>query len=1008
MSAFRKRSSIPATLVAMVTIGLAACSDGPTAPQPAVTRALDGARASVVLETLDPANPVCTVTQGVRIGLGYLGGTGDNTTVGGTSYALDIPGLGTINYTTNAANTTLTTWSSTFPIYAVIMRGGNNANVYRYTDGATSGEGTVTPLNAGGQTAQISHVNFCWDGHFAFASGVTGTPSYTRDYAWTIAKSVKSGPTTILTGGSVSVTYAVTMTPSFTDRGWTISGDVTITNPVGYGASGTFNSVTVQVGTEAATVTCPALPATLASGATTTCTYSRTVSQAGTYPITATVVGTGKYHTTTVDGSVTFGDPTTLIDEAPTVYDTPFGLTPITLGTADLASLVNGSQTFERIVTWETPGLTACGPASVSNTARFEANDTENERGTTDAVVHNFRVTGCTLDATVDGTASFTRDYDWTLEKSVTSTGTETTVPTGGTAKVGYKVIMTPTLQDGGYAIAGTVTVTNPAAKKFGTDGTLGALTVQVGTVAATVTCTTPAASLAEGASYTCTYAAAVSDASPREVTASIAAAGDWAASASAATTVSFDGVQPTVTDGSATVSDAKYSGFANGGLVQASAGATEFTYDVDWPAGTACGPQTVTNTASFEASDRTGDTAETDDSGSDEASRTIRVTGCALAAALTGTPSFTRDYNWTIAKTVTSTGTVTSVAKDQVAPVQYQVVVTPTPVDGAYAISGTVTVTNPTANGFGTSPSGLTVDVTISGVSGTVKQCTLGAIAQGGSADCTYTATVANADPRTVTATIGTAGDWTGGTTSTLDVTFGAPTTIKDQRVDVLDTPTGMTPVALGTIDAGTTPGSTTYTPTITWPASATCGTRTVSNTASYTGSEGETGSSTATRTVEVTGCVPPITVTGQTAFGYLSPTNGSVLLNTLPGASNKWGWTIPLTPSGGRATVTLPVYAGAGSNDISKGTLVGSVTITYTESSGTNPSVRAEWTPAPGLQSPIVSTSIFAGKTKAPCKRGVVPVGETCSTYDVAPGQLTIGKNLTGKIWVIYHLSF
>jgi hypothetical protein len=54
-------------------------------------------------------------------------------------------------------------WSSNMPIDAVIIKGGDNANVYYYTPNASSDTGLVTPTNpSNGQPYGLSHVDFCY------------------------------------------------------------------------------------------------------------------------------------------------------------------------------------------------------------------------------------------------------------------------------------------------------------------------------------------------------------------------------------------------------------------------------------------------------------------------------------------------------------------------------------------------------------------------------------------------------------------------------------------------------------------------------------------------------------------------------------------------------------------------------------------------------------------------------------------------------------------------------
>lgn len=55
-------------------------------------------------------------------------------------------------------------WESTLGIDAVIVKGGNNANVYDYNPEATADDGLHAPINpANSKYYGISHIEFCWD-----------------------------------------------------------------------------------------------------------------------------------------------------------------------------------------------------------------------------------------------------------------------------------------------------------------------------------------------------------------------------------------------------------------------------------------------------------------------------------------------------------------------------------------------------------------------------------------------------------------------------------------------------------------------------------------------------------------------------------------------------------------------------------------------------------------------------------------------------------------------------
>jgi hypothetical protein len=55
------------------------------------------------------------------------------------------------------------TWSSDFPIAAVIVKGGDAANVYLSVPPIAGDSGLVAPVGPSGKPADVSNVTFCWD-----------------------------------------------------------------------------------------------------------------------------------------------------------------------------------------------------------------------------------------------------------------------------------------------------------------------------------------------------------------------------------------------------------------------------------------------------------------------------------------------------------------------------------------------------------------------------------------------------------------------------------------------------------------------------------------------------------------------------------------------------------------------------------------------------------------------------------------------------------------------------
>ena len=58
---------------------------------------------------------------------------------------------------------TYVTWSSGFPVGAVIVKGGPRANVYQYTPGRQGDSGLASPVNSSGNPAGLSNLTICWN-----------------------------------------------------------------------------------------------------------------------------------------------------------------------------------------------------------------------------------------------------------------------------------------------------------------------------------------------------------------------------------------------------------------------------------------------------------------------------------------------------------------------------------------------------------------------------------------------------------------------------------------------------------------------------------------------------------------------------------------------------------------------------------------------------------------------------------------------------------------------------
>ena len=141
------------------------------------------------------------------------------------------------------------------------------------------------------------------------------------------------------------------------------------------------------------------------------------------------------------------------------------------------------------------------------------------------------------------------------------------------------------------------------------------------------------------------------------------------------------------------------------------------------------------------------------------------------LTASKTANPTYKRTYTWDITKSVDDDSHEGFTGDSFTS--NYDVVVDQTVTDSDFAVSGNITVNNPT---------GLTVSFSVSdlvgGTSATVS-CPMTTLAPGGSTTCTYTAALGGAVDGTNTATITSNTTGVDGATATAPYDFGDPTTV-------------------------------------------------------------------------------------------------------------------------------------------------------------------------------------------------------------------------------------
>lgn len=129
------------------------------------------------------------------------------------------------------------------------------------------------------------------------------------------------------------------------------------------------------------------------------------------------------------------------------------------------------------------------------------------------------------------------------------------------------------------------------------------------------------------------------------------------------------------------------------------------------------------------------------------------------------------------------------------------------------------------------------------------------------------------------------------------------------------------------------------------------------------------------------------------ETAYAYGGEDISTCFLDISPRSSNNWGWTNLISPG---YTGQWPLYAGAGQCDISKGTLVGHVDVSYID--GT---ITIDYVLDDGFS--LDEKHVWIGGDKLPMKRGI---------YQTAPGKFNYNNmdpvvvtNQTGPKYVAVH---
>lgn len=626
-------------------------------------------------------------------------------------------------------------WQASITMDAVYLKAAAEGNLYVYAPEV----GSDTYLGSPDLAHQISHVEFCYD--YELVVGKTAQSEREETYGWTITKSVDDPSHSGFPGDSFTSSYEVRVERTVT-ADESITGTITITNPAPAPVSFTVSDVVD--GTVPADVSCPSL--TVPAWRTVVCSY--TVESGGSSN-TATVTASGL-----LVGSASVTVPV-VPDPSPTIIGYPSVNITDTSGEGWEAS-DSATFSYARNFTCSTDAADYTNgvyTAEIPNTATIVESAQSDDASVT---------TSCYLPL-IEKTAvpSYTRNYSWAITKSVT--------PASHSGFAGedfisqYTVTVDRTADDLDFAVAGSISITNPSP-----DVALPIVSVIDSLGSVEIDCQS-AFTVPAGGTTVCDYSADLGDGDKPPPGTNVATVSLAAASFTAEAPYAFG--EPTTVTGYGAVNVVD----SNGQSWAASDDAA-FSYVEQFACPTSIDAYTAGTYSTF-----VDNRATIQESGqSDQA--TVTMSCYAPLVSKTASTSYTRTFSWAIAKSVTPEAH--SGFAGDIFNSTYTVSVDQTVDDSDFGVSGTISIANP--NPLAPMPIASVAD----SLGGLEVSCQ-GAfsVPAGGAASCDYTADLGDGDlppPGTNVATVSLAA---ASFTATADYAFGAPTAVTGTgTVDVTD----------------------------------------------------------------------------------------------------------------------------------------------------------------------------------------------------------------------------
>lgn len=652
----------------------------------------------------------------------------------------------------------------------------------------------------------------------------TATTSFTRTFPWTIEKTADPATWDLFDGDSGTSDWTIDVTKGDgVDSAWAVSGTITIENSSDEDAVLASVTDAISGGVGNVAVSCGVtFPHDLDAGDSLECTYTKALTSGASLTNTATAtLDTSQIFTGTAP--ITFGAPTTLVNDTVDVTDT------------------NG-------MSWDD----VADDDSFTYSETFECDDDEGVHNNTATITQtgqndsaSVTVTCYDLDIVKTAVPTFSRDFDWTIEKTVDPLTIDLFDGDSGDAE--WTVEWTKSAaQDSTYAVSGTITITNNHPTL---DADLTQVVDSISGVGDADTLNCPSLTVLAADDLVCTYSSDLPDDATRTNTATATQqnydyASDGTPTAGGTTdytdteSIDFTGVNPTVTDDTATLSDARPGNTIDGDNVSASG-------EASWTETFECGDDEGDHTNSATVTEDDSLDSDTDDA-------TVTVNCYGLTVTKDADTSLDRDYDWNIDKTrVFADGEIDgdgdpatlTLTPDQMYTLTYEITVDLDGyTDAAWAVAGTITVTNPAP----IAADDVVVSDTLSDGTPVTVDCddvavgnqTTVDIPANDSVDCSYSADLLDADTLTNTAKATLFGiDYTGDASvdfTNADVTeIDECITVKDDNGTPADTSDDET---LGTVCADDPlPHTFTHTIDIGPLGVEACGASSFTNTASY-----------------------------------------------------------------------------------------------------------------------------------------------------------------------------